>query len=270
MKHQEIDDNEIIERYVLQRLSVDERQAFQEHFFACDECFDKVQMTARFIAGVRESSVAGALAKLSDETRAVRSSTASRAAEVAAFGWNWLRPAFVLATAASVVLALLLGWLLVNQLPKLRHQLEREKLSREQMERDTQQRLEQATGELEKERQQLQNEKNERAKLATQLEELARQRPASLEGINRPQANAPVVILEALRDSQVSNRLTLPEQAKSATLWIEVEADSRFNSYRLQILRADHQVVDTIPGAKPNAYGALAVNVPARLLQTGN
>lgn len=57
MNHREIDEKEIIERYVRQQLSLAERRAFQEHYFTCDACFDKVQMTARLIAGVRDAGV---------------------------------------------------------------------------------------------------------------------------------------------------------------------------------------------------------------------
>src|SRR5688572_25038076 len=62
MTHQQIQDNEVIEQYVLQKLSPAERQAFQEHYFECDECFDQVNTATHFIAGVRESATSGALA----------------------------------------------------------------------------------------------------------------------------------------------------------------------------------------------------------------
>jgi anti-sigma factor RsiW len=262
MTHQEIEKNEIIERYALNALSEDERRAFQEHFFACDECFDKAQMTARFIAGVRESSVTGVLAQPSAE---------SKTASAPPFWTNWLKPAFVLATAVSLILAVMLGWLALNQIPKLRGDVEREKQAREQMEREKQQAIDRAGEELEKERQQLESERNERAKLQNQLEELARNRPPIAPEINtRPQADSPIVILEAMRDSQASNQLSLPANAIRATLWAEVESGNRFTSYSLQILTAENRLVETIAGAKQNSYGAVAVTVSAKLLQTGN
>ena len=59
MNHHEIEQDEIVERYVRHRLAADERLAFQEHYFACDECFAQVQTTARFVAGVRQAARAG-------------------------------------------------------------------------------------------------------------------------------------------------------------------------------------------------------------------
>src|ERR1044072_3247130 len=174
MTHQEIENQEIIERYVRHELSADDRRAFQEHFFACDRGFDKAQMMARMIAGVREAAVAGVLA---------RDSLATPAAADSSSHWpNWFKPAFIFATATSVLLAVLLGWLLMNQMPKLRGEIERQKRAQEQLEHEKQelekakqQRLESATSELESEREQLAQEKSERAKLQKQLQDLARQ-----------------------------------------------------------------------------------------------
>ena len=61
MTHQEIEHQDIIERYVRNDLSATDRGAFQEHFFACDECFEQVQTTERFIAGVNHAAATGVL-----------------------------------------------------------------------------------------------------------------------------------------------------------------------------------------------------------------
>ncbi len=269
MTHQEIENHEIVERYVRHQLSLDDRRAFQEHFFACDACFNKVQMTARFVAGVRQASVGGGLAQAASATPAVATSTA---------GWaNWLKPAFALATAASLGLAILLGWLLLSQMPKLRDDARREREMREQLERDQQelekakqQGVERATSELEREREALAQEKSEREKLQKQLAELTRnQAPPAAGAKNQPAVNAPIVILEAVRDSQTANQLTLPEHAASATLWVEVEPGNRFTGFNLQLITSGGRLVTSVKGAKRNAYGAVAVNLPASLLRVG-
>lgn len=254
MTHKEIEQREIIERYAMNGLAEDERRAFKEHFFACDECFDKAQMTARFIAGVRESSVSGILARQSSESKTARAQS---------FWSNWLKPAFVLATSVSVILAATLGWLLLNQVPNLRNRLEQEEQAREQMLRENQQAIDRAGERLE-------SEKNERVKLETQLQELARNTPPPRPEINKPQGNSPIVILEAMRDSSMSNQLSLPANAGHATLWIEVATGAPFTSYSLQILTSDSRLVQTTNGIRQNSYGAVAVQVSAKLLQTGS
>src|ERR1051326_6490571 len=103
MTHQEIQEGEMIERYVRHELASGERRAFQEHYFECEECFEQVQMTARMIAGVRQASRKGLLAE--------------SAAEPVAWWASLFRPAFGLAIASALVLAVAFGWLMFRQIP---------------------------------------------------------------------------------------------------------------------------------------------------------
>lgn len=65
MMHQQIKEHESIERYARNLLSPEERKAFEEHYFACEDCFEKLQATERFIAGVRDASRRGLLPGMS-------------------------------------------------------------------------------------------------------------------------------------------------------------------------------------------------------------
>jgi len=253
MTHQDIEEKEIIDRYVLDQLNPDERRAFQEHYFSCDECFEQTQMHARFIASVRQASNAGILTASSTENLRPTGSS---------LWMSWLKPAFALTATASIALAIALVWLVFNQIPRLRQEILRERQSREQSERENQQNIDRAKEDLENERRQLEVERGERAKAQGQVGELATNR--------EPQPNVPVVILEAVRSSPDKvSQLNLPATAGSAMVWIDVESGNRFNSYRLEILDSSKRPVETIAGAKPNSYGALVVNVPAKSLQSG-
>ena len=247
MNHPQIQQEAIVERYVQHRLAPDERLAFQQHYFDCDECFAEVQATARFIAGARQAARAGVLD--------------NRATKVAAAGSaNWFRPAFAVTAFAALVLAVALGWLLLSQLPRLRGDLARE----QQAERESAQRLEQAN-------EALANEKQQRDADRAKLEQLlAQNKPAPGPGI-RSQANSPLVILDSVRGSSRSgdHQLVLGNNSTTATIWIEVEAGSRFDSYRMQIFDGAGHLINTISGAKPNSYGAVAVTVPANVLPAG-
>jgi len=70
MLHTQIKNDEVIERYIRNRLSPEERRDFEEHFFACDDCFDKVQETERFVAGVRDAVERGILPPLEENLSA--------------------------------------------------------------------------------------------------------------------------------------------------------------------------------------------------------
>jgi Putative zinc-finger len=106
MMHSQIEKEEIIERYVRNQLAEEERKAFEEHFFGCDDCFVKLQATERFVAGVRDAARHGAL-----EPRA----------EGSARGWswdNWIVPAFGASAWAALVLAVVSGWLYFVRIPR--------------------------------------------------------------------------------------------------------------------------------------------------------
>lgn len=111
MMHPQIEDEEIVERYVRNRLAEEERKAFEEHFFACDDCFEKLQATERFVAGMRDAARRGLLAGDVEG----RAST-----------WrigSWLIPAFGVTACAALMLVAASGWLYFVQMPKLRGQL---------------------------------------------------------------------------------------------------------------------------------------------------
>src|ERR1051325_10999216 len=94
MTHQEVIDHEIVEAYVLGKLPLEERRAFQEHFFECDECFQQAQDASQRIARLRYAGHAGAL-RFEETTKARPSRSV----------FNWWRPVFISAVAV-VLLAL--------------------------------------------------------------------------------------------------------------------------------------------------------------------
>jgi hypothetical protein len=137
MMHEEIEDQEIIERYVRNQLAPEERQAFEEHFFACDACFEKLQATERFVAGIRDAAARGVLPGTSQASlRSWRTA-------------SWWIPAFGAAALAALLLAAETGWLYFVQRPKLRErlaesdaQLQTSQEARAALERQLQQNLE--------------------------------------------------------------------------------------------------------------------------------
>jgi hypothetical protein len=116
MTHQEIEQQDVAERYVRSQLSPEQRTAFEEHFFACDECFAQLQATQRFIAGIRDVAASGLLARLP-----------SRSFERTASLWpTWLRPAYVLTAAALLLVTMGTGWLLFRRNARVDNDIARE------------------------------------------------------------------------------------------------------------------------------------------------
>lgn len=247
MTHQEIKDGEIIERYVRRQLAPDERRAFQEHYFACDECFEQAQTMARFVAAVRQASRKGLMAE--------------SAAEPAAWWKSLFTPAIGFATAA-LILAATLGWLVFRQPAAPRQDFAREQQpspSPSQTGAPDQNIARLASPSPEK------PEKNDRPKLQDQRDLLAQNRtPEESSG------KSPSVLLESARDASASgNQITLPANASSAILRIEVEPDSPFTSFQFQLFDNARRLVATVTSGKANSRGAVSANVPARHLQSG-
>src|SRR5436309_7699734 len=109
MVHSDIEKDGIVERYVRRQLTVEEQQAFEEHFFGCDECFAKLQEAERFQAGLRDAARRGLL----DNTRG-SAAPAGR--------WRW---AFAAAACAAIVFLTMSSWMYFRQLPQLRDTLNR-------------------------------------------------------------------------------------------------------------------------------------------------
>jgi Putative zinc-finger len=263
MNHHEIEQQDIIERYVRHQLPDAERRAFQEHYFACDQCFAQVESTAKFIAGVQRSSRVGVLAQTAQSVREIAS---------AAPWWaNWFKPAFAAAAIACLLLAATLGWIVFRQIPQLQAEIAQERQAREAAEQRTGQTEQSTKEELEKERLRAESEKKKREELEGQI--ARNQTPSPVPSPSRAsaetRANVPVVILESTRDSQSGTNFKLPADAKSLTLWVEVEAGNRYDGFQMQIFTGSGRAVKTIHGLKANSYGALAASVSTQQLPAG-
>lgn len=229
MTHQEIEKQEIIERYVRHQLAADERCAFQEHYFTCAECFEQVQTMARFVAGVRQAARQGVLSEA-----------------VAPAWWQMIfHPAFGLAAAAALVLVV--GWFWFRQSYAPGQQLAYEAMpspspavSETPLPAPT-------------------------IKLQDQRDLLTQNRPP-IEPSDKP---ITVLLETQRETNANSNQLTLTPNARRVILRVEVEPGGRFASYQAQVFDAARHPVTTVSGAKARANGSLAINLAADTFKPG-
>src|SRR5687767_2336447 len=268
MTHQQIQDNEVIERYVRQQLTPAERQAFQEHYFACDECFDEVQISARFIAGVREASRSGVLAAESEQRAPILP---------ALFYPNWIRNWAVPALAMSfLVAALLLGvWAMSvrRENQRLVQQASEQNRVAEELQRSEAKIRElEASGTASQE--QLEALRNENLRLKEEMAATARQPEKQVAQLRQPDANVPVINIYPLGDTQRSggsgeiNQLRLPQPAGKFVLLLS-DFDPGYSNYRLEIRDTTGQVVMRRAGLKPDRNGEISVLLNRRLFSAG-
>src|SRR5262245_38994794 len=130
MLHSKIENEEIVDRYVRNQLEPADRQAFEEHFFACEECFEMLQTTERFVAGMRDAANRGLL---NEPSASIAGAPGRR------LGW-----ALAAMTCATLVFAAITAWMYFVQTPNLRGDLDRttaelqtERRLREELDRRT-------------------------------------------------------------------------------------------------------------------------------------
>jgi hypothetical protein len=250
MTHQEVQQGEFVERYVRHRLAPDERRAFQEHYFACEECFEQVQTTARFVAGVRQAARQGVLAE-----------------SVVEPWWAALfKPALGFAVATAAVLAVTFGWLLFKQ-----NSMSHQELAIQQTPTPHPTITSSITPGITPGATATPTTSpllGERPKLQNQPDLLAQNRPPQTPDLTP--GKPPVVFLDSERDaSSGGNQLTIPAHAVSAILRIEVEPNSSHSSFQFQLFDNAKRLITTATSGKANARGAVSASVPANLLQTG-
>jgi hypothetical protein len=110
------------ERYLLNELAPEEREAFEEHLFDCSECALDVRAGAAF---VEEAKIQ--LPELVAAPRLPNPLTASQAAGKRAGWFNWFRPAF--AVPAFAALLLVVGYQNLVTYPALRQSAETPRLA---------------------------------------------------------------------------------------------------------------------------------------------
>ncbi len=105
MNHHEAVERHAADRYVIGDMSPAERGEFEQHFFECPECAGEIEAGAVFAANARAVL------------------TGSGFKEEPRHGFGWLRPAYLLAAAA--VLVLIVCYQELVRIPRLRAELER-------------------------------------------------------------------------------------------------------------------------------------------------
>lgn len=245
MNHHEIEQQDIIERYVRHQLPAAERRAFQEHYFACDECFAAVESTAKFIAGVQRSSRVGALA-----------ANAREVASVAAPWWaSFFKPAFALGAMACLLLAVALGWLLLRPASQPQNNIAQQQPSVQPSATSTAASSPTTTTHTPSPSA---TEKSGREQLDDKLAQN-----------HLPEKGATVsVSLDATRDAKGGAQVKWPETAAALRLQVEV-AVGAYQSYELQLVNASGQAVKTLSGLKANSQGALTATIATPQLAVG-
>jgi hypothetical protein len=246
MDHRTIDSENVAERYVTGRLTPAEAAGFEAHYLDCPACCDRVEAAERLQRGLR---------RLAEEA-------ASESPGTSRFARAGRSPAWGLAAAAVLVLALLPAGFERRQVGLLERQVAaaRGDLARAQAARaaaPSADRLNALAGELARTRQDLAAESARR-------EGLAREVAAA----RRPQTAMPVLALAPLRGGDPVRTLALPREPGWVAFWIE-PGGAEAPAYRATLSDARGAVVLAASRLPLNDLGALLLTVHSSTLAAG-
>ncbi len=252
MNHDYIEEHQVLDRYVMGRLSEAEADGFEDHYLTCGECLRRLEMADKFQRGFRQvaaEEATGLLAVLASALRARRG----------------------LAFGSVFALALVVfGWLAVRQ-AQMGGDLEamRAHLVQARESGDAAARRAAAAGkELDSMRARL---SEERARLENALKERA---AAEIDQKRLPQtAGVWLVTLVPARsgptEGEPFQRITLPPKPERIVLELDLDLSGP-DAYRVTLRRRDGATVWTATELRPGPAGTLAIGIDPSLLGPGD
>lgn len=253
MDHEQIEEENVVERYILGRLGPEEEALFEEHLLECQDCRQRVSWEDDF-----RTSLQGVAAE--EAARAV--------ARAGVLAWLGRRSALrngLLAAAALLLMALPAAWLLRErarlngEIARLQATLARpvEKPSATpappSSDGDSAERADLA----EKLAEELRAEQEAKSKLAEQLARLT-----------RPQVNVPIFTLGFVRGEDAANRVETGSTPEWIVLAVELPAEEA-PSYRATLTDAAGKTLWQGAGLRPTAEGTVTISLYSEILKPG-
>lgn len=255
MDHAYVEKHDLVAAYLAGRLSEEERDEFEAHYFACETCLENLETAEGFREGMRQVAAEGIA-----QAAAVR----TRLGLLTALAVLSRRHRFALA-AALLLLAALPGVWLAGRHRALERRLAAATAKAAEAEQQRAalntrlQDLEQAGA-------------DDRRRL---IEELARERESRAReaAAVQPQVNVPIFVLAAVRSGEAEgrepvNQLPLSSTAESVILTAEL-ALVEHPTYRASLRTAGGREVWQAQGLRPDSRDTLVVLLPANLLPPG-
>jgi hypothetical protein len=256
MKHSQIEDQQIVERYIRNQLNDDQRSEFQAHFFACDECFTNLQTMERFIAGVRDGAESGLI-------------SADLMKPVLLPFWNrWFKPAFAITAIATLVLTAVVAWLMLVRLPELRNQLALERHARDDFEIRKQREIDELNNRLTK--REVPNGQSESGGATLQS------KPDEVSEVNHKPGsdliarNVPVAVLASTRGGEDANQIKLFPNSSHFACWMEVGPGLNSELFQVEAFNESGTLISLLREVKKNRKGVVVATFSAQNFSSGD
>lgn len=257
MDHTYVEENQVVERYVMGRLPPEEAARFEEHYLSCPECLDQIDLAESMDRGFKRAAGqdAARLAATRQLALVAWLSRLSRSRQVAALAMA----AFVIAVVPGLLALREIG-VRGRELAETRSVLVQERERSAAGSRTTAEEAERLRSELEASRRELVREQEARAQTAEQLA-AARQ----------PQGNVPILFLNPERSGggEPTHRLRLPRAPGWIVLALEIDPPHQ-PSYRAILRNAQGKELWSGGGLQLNQLDTLSLSLHSSLLAPGD
>lgn len=262
MNHDYINELNLIDRYVLGKLTTSEAEAFEDHFIDCAECAEQLTIARNFIQELKGFAVHETLSK-SDKTP-----EASR-------WWSFRQPVLVPSWAVAcccglVLLAAVLAFFTVRRLNRMSAELAQKKQESATIRQQYERGLETAAA-SERDHQETTLQLNQRLDELAQKLKTEGEQP-SVRSSQTPQVNFPIFALVSVRRGGPGSgptEIALPVSNSEFALSIPVEDQRNFSGYRITILNEQKSVVWRQSGFRPDGYHTLSLSLKSTFLPRG-
>lgn len=269
MDHKQIDQFNLIDRYLMGKLLAEEAAGFEEHFVDCPECVARLQTTKNFLRDLRFVAV--------EQASQIGRRQPSRPSRH--FLQTLSRRPLALAV-ACLLIAIVLGsaFFLVDYTRRLRAEVNQAKSLSEQWQRRYEDER-QSTDSADRRHQETETQRAEQLRaLEARLKDEEAQRTkmaAELSRWMRPEGNQPIFILNSGRRSgqnaaEAINKFSLPRSATMFAFSISLEGESRYETFRIKIVDDHQRLIWKNRRLTPEQSDSLSVILNSNLFQPGH
>lgn len=267
MDHEQIDQLNLIDRYLMGKLLADESAGFEEHFVDCPRCIARLQTTKNFMQDLRLAAVEQA------------AHTAPRAPRN---GWRGAVKTFLPKPLAWVGVCMLIAaaggaFFVIDYTRRLRDEANQATRRAEQGQRryEDERQAAAAADQLHREAEAQQNEQLRALAAKLKAEEARRAEMAAASRRLPSAGNLPLFALASVRSGESNpaesmNRVILPRAAAIFALSVALEGETPYEAYRITILDEGRRPILKRDRLSPGSHDALTVWLQPGLFRPGH
>lgn len=267
MDHDYIEQTDLVDRYLIGRMTAEEGERFEEHFIDCPECIDRLKTTRDFKQGLRLLTVQEVSREQSRDVKILPRPFLQR------YSWK----ALTFAACGLLLVTIFGSILLVSQFRRLRHEADQAKENSSEWQRRYEEQ-QQATLSSEQQRQETERNLGEQvSQLKSELQDEQKQRPDNAGGLQsraQPAINLPMFVLSSVRGGGLQsaaegNEINLPHSPTNFVMSVPLDGETKYKTYRVTIL-AGQQYFWGRSGFKPNRFNSLTMFFNSSFFRPGD